>query len=222
MSGCRAIAGQSASSRTTCRCAGAASGSRSSSACCVTSTGGAGVGQHERQPLARIVRVERQIGAAGLEDAEQARPPSRASAPRTARPWSRARRRGFADDAPGGWRGRRARRSSARGPRRSPRWRPACAEPARQTAPARSRRGIAGRQPANARCRSRAAGWCRARPASRIDRPPSAPLRIGNRGLQQPHQPPPSASTRRPLEQVGPVVEPQLQLSPGCTISASG
>ena len=33
--------------------------------------GGAGVGQHERQPLVRIVRVERQIGAAGLEDAHQ-------------------------------------------------------------------------------------------------------------------------------------------------------
>ena len=31
----------------------------------------AGVGQHERQPLARIVRIERQVGAAGLEDAEQ-------------------------------------------------------------------------------------------------------------------------------------------------------
>ena len=31
----------------------------------------AGIRQHERQPLGRIVRVERQIGAAGLEDAEQ-------------------------------------------------------------------------------------------------------------------------------------------------------
>ena len=46
-------------------------GSRSSSADCVTSTGAAGIGQHEGQPLARIVRIERQIGAAGLEDAEQ-------------------------------------------------------------------------------------------------------------------------------------------------------
>ena len=32
----------------------------------------AGVGQHERQPLARIVRIERQVGAARLEDAEEA------------------------------------------------------------------------------------------------------------------------------------------------------
>ena len=31
----------------------------------------AGIRQHEGQPLGRIVRVERQIGAAGLEDAEQ-------------------------------------------------------------------------------------------------------------------------------------------------------
>ena len=31
----------------------------------------AGIGEHERQPLRRIVRIERQIGAAGLEDAEQ-------------------------------------------------------------------------------------------------------------------------------------------------------
>ena len=31
----------------------------------------AGIRQHERQPLRRIVRIERQIGAPGLEDAEQ-------------------------------------------------------------------------------------------------------------------------------------------------------
>ena len=46
--------------------------SRSSSACCVTSTRAAGVRQHERQPLRRIRRVERQIRRARLEDAEQA------------------------------------------------------------------------------------------------------------------------------------------------------
>ena len=33
--------------------------------------GDAGVAEHEVQPLARIAGVERQIGAAGLEDAEQ-------------------------------------------------------------------------------------------------------------------------------------------------------
>ena len=31
----------------------------------------AGIGEHERQPLRRVVRIERQIGAPGLEDAEQ-------------------------------------------------------------------------------------------------------------------------------------------------------
>ena len=31
----------------------------------------AGICQHEGEPLGRVVRVERQIGAAGLEDAEQ-------------------------------------------------------------------------------------------------------------------------------------------------------
>ena len=31
----------------------------------------AGIGQHEGEPLGRVVRIERQIGAAGLEDAEQ-------------------------------------------------------------------------------------------------------------------------------------------------------
>ena len=39
--------------------------------CWLTSTPGAGVRQHERQPLRRVGRVERQVGAAGLEDAEQ-------------------------------------------------------------------------------------------------------------------------------------------------------
>ena len=74
----RAAARSAASRRPAARCAPgcaalpcAGTGSRSSSACCVTSTGGAGVRQHEGQPLARVVRVERQVGAAGLEDAEQ-------------------------------------------------------------------------------------------------------------------------------------------------------
>ena len=38
---------------------------------CVTSTGAAGVGQHEGEALGGIVRIERQVGAAGLEDAEE-------------------------------------------------------------------------------------------------------------------------------------------------------
>ena len=46
-------------------------GSRSSSADWVTSTGAAGIRQHEGQPLGRVGWVERQIGAARLEDAEK-------------------------------------------------------------------------------------------------------------------------------------------------------
>ena len=41
------------------------------SADCVTSTGAPASVEHEGEALARIVRVERQIGAARLEDAEQ-------------------------------------------------------------------------------------------------------------------------------------------------------
>ena len=68
----RAIAAQSASSRTSVDGAAAGSaGSRSSSGCLRHQHGGAGVGQHEGQPLGRVVRIERQVGAAGLEDAEQ-------------------------------------------------------------------------------------------------------------------------------------------------------
>ena len=41
-----------------------------------------GVGDHERQPVGRVLRVQRQVGAAGLEHAEQRRRPARPSAPR--------------------------------------------------------------------------------------------------------------------------------------------
>jgi hypothetical protein len=34
--------------------------------------GAAGIGQHEAEPFAGVMRIERQVGAAGLEDAEQA------------------------------------------------------------------------------------------------------------------------------------------------------
>ena len=45
---------------------------------------------------------------------------------------------------------------------------------------------------------------------------------IRDRGLQQPDQAAADRLHIRSLEQVGPVVEPQLQRSPGCTIRASG
>ena len=74
----------------------------------------AGVLQHQRQALGRIGGIERHVGAAGLEDAEQRRRPAPASARRRARPArsgptpSRAQvvRRA-------GWPARRARRRSA-------------------------------------------------------------------------------------------------------------
>ena len=115
-----------------------------------------GVAQHERQPLRRIAGIERQIGGAGLEDAEAARSASRASARPRAQPRSRARCLARADDAPAGLRARRARRSSAAGPRTPPRSQPACAPPARQTARAASRA-----EP-RARCRSTPTRWWRA------------------------------------------------------------
>ena len=64
----RAMAGASASSRTM-RAAGAPS--RSSSRRLRDQHRRAGIRQHEGQPLLRVGRVERQIGAARLEDAEQ-------------------------------------------------------------------------------------------------------------------------------------------------------
>ena len=67
--GLRRIVGQSASSRMTqAPCAGR----RSSNGDCVSSSGARGIRQHEGEALGRIVRVERQIGAAGLEDADEA------------------------------------------------------------------------------------------------------------------------------------------------------
>ena len=64
----RAMAGQSASRRTVrASCAG----SRVEQRRLGEQHRRAGIRQHEGEPLGRVVRVERQIGAAGLEDAEQ-------------------------------------------------------------------------------------------------------------------------------------------------------
>ena len=126
------------------------------------------IGQHECQPFRRIIRVERQIGSARLEDADAARPPCRASARRTGRPPPPVPRRARADDAPAGWRAPRARHSSAARRRTPPRSQPACAPPARQTAPA-----TAGTEPSG-RFRSRRAA---------SDRVPRAP---GDRGYRSP------------------------------------
>ena len=68
-SGCRAIAGQSASSRTM-RGAGRAGRQPLEQRAPASPARRAGVGQHEGQPLGRVVGIERQVGGAGLEDAE--------------------------------------------------------------------------------------------------------------------------------------------------------
>ena len=124
-----------------CRRCCAGTGSRSSSACWVTSTAAPASASMKAEPLARIVRIERQVGGAGLQDAEQPHHHLRraldAKPHHGLGPHARAR----AGDAPGGWRGRRAPHSSACGPRTPPRRRPACAPPARRTATAGRRRG---------------------------------------------------------------------------------
>ena len=66
------------------------------------------VGKHEGKPFGRIARVERQIGAPGLEDAEKSRPASPPSARGTDLPPPRGRSRARADDAPVGSSARRA------------------------------------------------------------------------------------------------------------------
>ncbi len=151
---------------------------------------------HVGQPLARIVRVERQIGAAALSTASSPTP-VRVNARPAPRPAHPARRRGSAGDAPGGWRGRRARRSSAPGPRTSPPRPPACAKPAPQTAQA----GWWARSAARLSFRA-AAGWCRARPAPGSAVRQARARRIGHRRRQQPDQAPAQRLDRRRIEQV--------------------
>ena len=136
--------------------------------------GGAGVGQHERQPLARIVRVERQIGAAGLEDASS---PTTISGERS----TQQPDHGLGPDAQALQMMRQAvgvglERGVAQrcGPRTPPPPASGVRRPAPQTAPA-GRRPRQRRRSGCARAVSfHAAGWCRAPPASRIGSAPSA------------------------------------------------
>ena len=69
----------------------------------------AGIREHEGEALARVAGVERQIGAAGLEDAEQ--PDQHLERALDAQPDHDlgADARARADDAPAGWRAHRAR-----------------------------------------------------------------------------------------------------------------
>ena len=97
----------------------------------------------QRQPVRRVRRIQRHVGAAGLEHAQQRHHQRRgalqADADR-ARPAPRPARAG---GSPAGWRGRLAPRTSACRPRRPGRPRPASAPPARRRprAPASVRRG---------------------------------------------------------------------------------
>ena len=79
----------------------------------------AGILQHVRQALRGIRRVQRHVGAARLQDAQQRRPPSPASAPGRAPPAPPGPRPARAGGAPAGWRARSApvgQRSSAEAP----------------------------------------------------------------------------------------------------------
>ena len=193
----------------------AVAGSCARSAARVTQQRGARIGEHEGEALGRVVGVERQIGAAGLEDAEerdqhveralQAEPdhdlgahPVRAQMMRElarariefaiAQPRMLAHHRG----------GLRARRP-----------------PGRQTAPA----GWA---------RDRARGVVpRAQDAMALIRrqdvqPPDRRIGIANRRLQQPDEPPRQRLHAGLIKQVGAIAKPQLQPLSGVTARLSG
>ena len=146
----------------------------------------------------RIVRVERQVGAAGLEHRQQphhqlertlgADPDQDVGSDAEA---LQMMRQAVGVGVEGGV-------GRARGPRRSPRWRPACARPARQTAPARSRvlhRPAAQRRAAISECAKECPVSFQSRrmvsrsAASRIDSAPSARSGSATAALQQPDQP---------------------------------
>ena len=156
-------------------------GQPSSSAACVTQHRRAGIRQHEGQALGRIGGIERQIGAAGLEDAEQ--PDHHLERALDAQPHH--------DLGPDAERAQMMRQlvgarielavAQALRPRTPPRPHRACGRPARRTAPARSRTG------SHARCRSSPAGWC-ARS--------SAPESRGCRSHARARQPRPPAAGR--------------------------
>ena len=90
--------------------AGAAAGRAARS--WVSSTGAPASSSMKRQALPRVAGIERQVGAAGLEDAEQRRPPSPSERSRQSPTTHlRADARARAGGAPAGWPARRARRS---------------------------------------------------------------------------------------------------------------
>ena len=163
----------------------------------------AGVRQHERQPLRRVVGVERQIGAAGLEDAEQ--PDQHLQRALDAKPDHRL----GPDPEPAqvmrqlvGVRIERARSSAARSSNttatasgvRAPAPQTAPAALGRAAAPARSRSSPAG-------CASRSAAAQHLQPPDRAH-PASATAASSSRTSR-----PPDAATLGAIEQVGGVFQ---------------
>ena len=169
----------------------------------------AGIRQHERQPLGRIIRVERQIRAPGLEDAEQ--PHQHRQRALDAQPHHHL------------------------GPDPEP------AQVMRQ--PARARIELAVAQPLvlehhrvrlrrarNLRREQLGQRRSRHRPRGRVPlpqdgvtlvsaqnvEPADRTLRIGNRSLQQPHQPPRNRLNARAIEQVAGVFQRTLRSPRDC------
>src|SRR3954452_25382883 len=164
---------------------------------------GAGIREHERKPLGRIIRVERQIGAPGLEDADK--PHQHRQRALDAQPHHHL------------------------GPD------PERAQVMRQ--PARARIELAVAQPLvlehhrvrfrrtrNLRREQLGQGRTRNRPCGRVPlpqngatlvraqnvEPANRTLRIGNRSLQQPNQPPRNRLNARTIEQVAGVFQRSL------------
>ena len=150
----------------------------------------AGVRQHERQPLRRVVRVERQVGAAGLQDAQQ--PDHHLRRALHAQPHHRLRTHPQAAQVMRQAVGVRIQRRVAQPPlpEHHRHRRPACAQPAPQTAPAASPPAT-GRavsfQPSSRCARARRPTGCSS------DRRPRAPDR--------PPPPPAAAPAARPTPQ---------------------
>ena len=217
--------------RAGCRSTPSGSGSAAASALLQQHHAQARVRHHVGQPLARIVRIERQIGAAGLEDAEQPHHHlQRALGQHTDQhigPDAQALQmmrqavgvgveRGVAQRAVLEHHRHRVRRACRLRRKQLRQRRAAVMTVAASAAPASPSPGAApepaARTPENARCRSSRAGWCRARPrpgsqAGRAHGCASATTAPSSRTSRSPRP-----RSRRSVKQVGPVVEPQPQL----------
>ena len=160
----------------------------------------AGVLQHVGEALGRVVGIERHVGAAGLEDAEQPdQHLERALDAKSDHHFGTDTERAQVMRQPVRARIQLgvAQALLARAP---PQPRRACAPPARRTAPAGSRA-----RP-HARCRSTRAGWCalvRGQDVEAADRP----IGVGDNRFEQPDQTRPDGFDAGAIEQIGGVFE---------------